>query len=173
MRRIAGFAAVSVVVGLVAVLCAFGAGSITSVSSHSTPALVAEVNVALAEGDVRMDNLESGTTTGNKTFNGNLTVTTNVLATGEVRADGKYAITGGDATTGLMVLKASITTPTLALHTNTFAVTFGAAPVVSCTYTEDPGDVRPIFLGTVTASNVIVNAVAGKNYGYIAVGTRP
>jgi hypothetical protein len=44
---------------------------------------------------------------------------------------------------------------------------------VTCTYTEDPGDVRPNYETSVTASNFVANITADKNYGYIAVGTRP
>ena len=87
--------------------------------------------------------------------------------------DGKYAVTGGDATTGLMIQKAGVTAGTNATETITFAVVFGAAPTVTCTYTEDPGDVRPIFVTSVTATNFVANITADKNYGYIAVGTRP
>jgi len=84
-----------------------------------------------------------------------------------------YAVMGGDATTGLMVLKGAVTSGTNATQTVTFGTVFGAAPIVVCTYTEDPGDVRPIFVTSVTASNFVANITADKNYGYIAVGTRP
>lgn len=93
--------------------------------------------------------------------------------TGEAKVDGKYAIVGGDATTGLMVQKATITATSAAVQTNTFAVAFGAAPVVVATYTEDPGDVRPIYVTSVSASAVVFTITADKNYSYIAVGTRP
>jgi hypothetical protein len=58
------------------------------------------------------------------------------------------------------------------LETNTFATAFSVAPVVVLTYTEDPGDVRPAFLGAVTTSNFICTVASSKNYSYIAVGTR-
>jgi hypothetical protein len=72
-----------------------------------------------------------------------------------------------------MVQKAACTAGTNATETISFAVAFGAAPIVTCTYTEDPGDVRPIFVTSVTASNFVANITADKNYGYIAVGSRP
>lgn len=56
--------------------------------------------------------------------------------------------------------------------TNTFATAFSVAPVVTLTYTEDPGDVQPAYLGTVTTSNFIATVTSSKNYNYIAVGTR-
>jgi hypothetical protein len=96
-----------------------------------------------------------------------------VVIDGEVTIDGKWATVGGDATTALMIQKAACTAPAAAVQTNTFAVVFGAAPIVTCTYTEDPGDVRPIFVTSVTTSNFVANITADKNYGYIAVGTRP
>ena len=91
----------------------------------------------------------------------------------EWTVDGKYSVVGGDATTGLMVLKGAVTSGTNATETVTFATVFGAAPIVMCTYTEDPGDVRPIFVTSVTASNFVANITADKNFGYVAVGTRP
>jgi len=87
--------------------------------------------------------------------------------------DGKYSVVGGDASTGLMILKGAVTSGTNATETVTFGTVFGAAPIVTCTYTEDPGDVRPIFVTSVTASNFVANITADMNFGYIAVGTRP
>jgi hypothetical protein len=104
---------------------------------------------------------------------GALTVTALSTGTGEATVDGKYAVVGGDATTGLMVLKGAVTSGTNATETVTFGTVFGAAPIVMCTYTEDPGDVRPIYVTSVTASNFVANITADKNFGYIAVGTRP
>jgi len=91
----------------------------------------------------------------------------------EVQVDSKYVVVGGDATTGLMVQAASVTALNQTVMTNTFAVAFGAAPVVTTTYTEDPGDVRSLFLGTITASNFICTITADKNFSYVAVGARP
>jgi hypothetical protein len=97
----------------------------------------------------------------------------NAVIPGEATVDGKYAVVGPDATTALMVLSASITATSATLQTNAFATTFGAAPVVTATYTEDPGDVRPIWVSAVTASNVIFSITGDKNYAYTAVGARP
>jgi len=98
---------------------------------------------------------------------------TSVTATGEVTADGKYAVVGGDATTGLMVQKAAVSSTAGVLQTNTFAVVFGAAPTVVATYTEDPGDVRPLNVESVSASNCVIRVTADKNFAYVATGTRP
>ena len=100
---------------------------------------------------------------------------TNGLAVtgGELSNDGKATVVGGDNTTGLMVQAASVTATSSTVQTNTFAVAFGAVPVVTTTYTEDPGDVRSLFLGTITASNFLCTVTSSKNYAYIAVGTRP
>jgi hypothetical protein len=91
----------------------------------------------------------------------------------EANVDGKFAVVGGDATTALMVQKAAITSTADVLQTNSFAVAFGAAPIVVCTYTEDPGDVAPIFIVSVTTTNFVASVTADKNFGYVAVGTRP
>jgi len=108
----------------------------------------------------------------NLTSAGALQVDSTVTTT-EAVIDGKYGVTGGDASTGLMMQKASITSTAAALQTNSFAVAFGAAPVVTVSYTEDPGDVQPIFISSVTASNFVCGVTADKNFAYIAVGTRP
>jgi len=101
-------------------------------------------------------------------------VTSSSTLTGtEAVIDSKYAVTGGDATTGLMIQKAAITSTATALQTNSFAVAYGAAPVVVASYTEDPGDVRPIFIVSVTPSNFVASVTADKNFAYIAVGSRP
>ena len=92
---------------------------------------------------------------------------------GEATIDGKYAIVGGDATTGLMVQAVGVTAGAGASETITFAVVFGGAPVITCTYAEDPGDFRPIFVTSVTPSNFVANITADKNYNYVAVGARP
>ena len=102
-----------------------------------------------------------------------VSVTGTVVVTEEVRIDGKWAITGGDATTALMVQKAAITSSAAGPQTNSFAVAFGAAPIVVCSYTEDPGDVRPLYVTLVTASNFVCTVTADKNFGYVAVGSRP
>jgi cytoskeletal protein CcmA (bactofilin family) len=93
--------------------------------------------------------------------------------TGEATIDGKYAAVGPDATTPLMILQAAITAPNQTTQTNTFATAFGAAPIVTCTYTENPGDVRPLFVTSVSTTNFVANITADMNYGYIAVGQRP
>ena len=87
--------------------------------------------------------------------------------------DGKYAVTGGDATTGLMVQAVAVTAGTGTTETITFAVVFGATPIVVCTYAEDQGDVRSVFVTSVTPTNFVANITASKDYNYIAVGTRP
>jgi len=92
---------------------------------------------------------------------------------GEIVLDGKYATVGPDASTALMIQTEDVTAPNDTLSTNTFAVAFGAAPVVTATYTEDPGDVRPIYVVSVTPSNVVFGITADKNYAYTAVGQRP
>ena len=136
-----------------------------------------------AVGDNNLNVVGTATVGGTATFNGTIAGDNNTTISGvsnitmvagaELTVDGKYAVTGGDATTGLMVLNADVTALAYATQTNAFATVFGAAPTVVCTYTEDPGDVRPLFVTSVTASNFIANQASEKNYSYIAVGTRP
>lgn len=78
-----------------------------------------------------------------------------------------------NANVDLLVQSAAITASANALQTNSFAQVFGSAPIVVCTYTEDPGDVRPIFVTATTPSNFICSVTADKNFQYVAVGTRP
>jgi len=72
-----------------------------------------------------------------------------------------------------MVQASNVTATAATEQTNAFASVFAAAPVVTATYTEDPGDVRSLFIGTVTVSNFICTITADKNFSYVAVGTRP
>lgn len=101
------------------------------------------------------------------------TVTALSTGTGEATVDGKYAVVGPDATSGLMVLAATITSTSDAPQTNSFATAFGAAPIVTCTYTEDPGDVQPLYVTNITTTNFVCTVTADKNFNYIAVGQRP
>ena len=68
------------------------------------------------------------------------------------------------------VQSAAITATAQVLQTNTFTQAFSAAPLVVCTYTEDPGDVKPIFVTSVTATSFICSITADKNFSYVAVG---
>jgi len=103
---------------------------------------------------------------------GDMTINS-VNAADESTVDGKYAVTGGDATTGLMLQAAAVTASTNTTQTITFGTVFGAAPTVVCTYTEDQGDVRSIFVTSVNASNFVANITSDKNFGYVAIGARP
>jgi len=91
----------------------------------------------------------------------------------EASIDGKWAVVGPDATGGLMVQAASITATGATLQTNTFATAFGSAPIVTGTYTEDPGGDETLWIVSVSSSTVVFTTVASKNYSYIAVGARP
>jgi hypothetical protein len=97
----------------------------------------------------------------------------NVVATGEVTVDGKYAVVGKDATTGIMVLGKAVTSTAATTQTNAFDTVFGAAPVVTCTYTENPVSTNVIYITSITVSNFVCEVVADVNFNYIAVGTRP
>jgi hypothetical protein len=171
---------------------ASGAGGATLVISNSANAGAATVTLQSDKGDdagdkfglaaqdggtlaIQSDASVKGTLATKASFSssGALTVTALSTGTGEATVDSKYAVVGGDATTALMVLKGAVTSGTNATQTVTFGTVFGAAPIVACTYTEDPGDVRPIFVTSVTASNFVANITADKNFGYVAVGTRP
>jgi hypothetical protein len=95
------------------------------------------------------------------------------LASPEAEVDGKYAVVGGDATTGLMIQAASITSTSETIQTNTFATAFGVAPVCTVAYTEDPGSAEAPWIVSVSATEIVVTTIADKNYSYIAVGARP
>ena len=72
-----------------------------------------------------------------------------------------------------MVQTGAVTSTAQTLQTNAFTVAFGAAPIVTCTYTEDPTDVRPIFVTSTATTQFICSVTADKNFAYIAVGQRP
>jgi hypothetical protein len=137
------------------------AGAFTTVAASGASTLSGAVTVIGGGVTQRWDNAAG------------LIDTAAIEARTEWTVDGKYSVVGGDASTGLMILKGAVTSGTNATETVTFGTVFGAAPIVTCTYTEDPGDVRPIFVTSVTASNFVANITADMNFGYIAVGTRP
>jgi hypothetical protein len=89
-----------------------------------------------------------------------------------LEANATDAETRLDALEGIYVDSKKVTSTNTALQTNVFNVVFSAAPVVVCTYTEDPGDVRPIFVTATTTTNFICSVTADKNFQFIAVGTK-
>lgn len=44
--------------------------------------------------------------------------------------------------------------------------------VIVCTYTEDPGDVRPIWVTDVTTTNFVAHVTADKNFAWFATGNQ-
>ena len=96
-----------------------------------------------------------------------------IIVAGHLTSVDKHAVVGPDEGDGLMVLTGSVTATSASAQTNVFAVAFGAAPVVTATYTEDPGDVQPLYITGITTTNMVVNITADTDYSYIAVGTRP
>lgn len=92
-----------------------------------------------------------------------------VRSNGDIDLDGSVV----QGTDSQLIQAASITATSATLQTNTFATAFSAAPVVTATYTEDPGDVRPIFVSSVSATQVVLSITADKNYAYTAVGLKP
>lgn len=157
-------------------------GTLTAISTNSATTNVIITVDGVVDGEtigddtIDDDSIDFGDVTGadlTLTDCGSVVGTALSSGTGETTVDGKYAVTGGDATTGLMLQKAAITSTAVGPQTNSFAVVFGAAPIVTCTYTEDPGDVQPLYVTSVTPSNFVCTVTADKNFGYIAVGTRP
>jgi len=96
-----------------------------------------------------------------------------VVNSGEATVDGKYAAVGGDASTALMMQKGTANLGAAGTVTSSFAVVFGAAPIVTWSYTSAPATSNVFYTGTVTASNVIFFGSASDTLGYIALGTRP
>lgn len=112
-------------------------------------------------------------TTGDMTGIGSITMNGALSGATEATVDGKYAAVGPDATTGLMVQTTNVTMHSGTIWTQTWTVVFGAAPVCYATYTEDPGDVRPIWVDSITPSNCLVNVAADKNFALVGIGARP
>jgi len=70
------------------------------------------------------------------------------------------------------VQSAAVTSTASTLQTNTFATAYSAAPLVVASYTEDPGDVRPIYIVSVSATGFVCSVTADKNFVYFANGTK-
>jgi len=71
-----------------------------------------------------------------------------------------------------LVQSAAITSTATALQTNAFATAYSVAPIVTCSYTEDPGDVRPIFIVSVSTTGFVCSVTADKNFAYVANGAK-
>lgn len=74
--------------------------------------------------------------------------------------------------TGLAVQITNVTMHAGTIWTQTFSTVYSVTPMVVATYTEDPGDVRPIFVTSPTPSNVLINAEASKNFNVVIVGVK-
>lgn len=149
---------------------AIAAGVIVNADISATALIAASKLEAVAPGSILVGNAATSLT--EVAVSGDVTIATNgavTIANNAVNA-AKTAngVFGGSA--DLFIDYGTITSSAIALQTNAFNVTFGSAPVVTCTYTEDPGDVRPLNVVTVTATNFIVNVTADMNFGWTAIG---
>lgn len=136
-------------------------GSTLAVSGASTLASVGVTGAATV-----------GTTLG---VTGVATFTATPVFSTEAAVDGKWATVGPDATTGLMIQTTNVTMHAGTVWTNTWLTSFanGSTPIVVGSYTEEPGDVRPLFVLS-SASNVCtVTVTADKNFNLIGIGARP
>jgi len=101
--------------------------------------------------------------------------TNDLVVPGTLSMDGKYGVTGGDATTGLMIQHAAVTSTALTIQTNTYAVSYGGGVVPSfvAMYSEDPVGTNGPYATSIVSNLAIVVVEAGKDYNYIVIGTRP
>jgi len=154
-------------------------GSVTS-ASVATDDITWEGTITGTNG-ATIENLSAGTLTITETtvdIDGASTASSyasdaGITAVTEVTIDSKYAVVGPDASTGLMVQGALVTSTAVPLQTNAFATVFGATPVVVASYSEDPGNSTNIYITTITVSNFLCTVEGDKNFSYIAIGARP
>ena len=73
---------------------------------------------------------------------------------------------------GIKIQSASVTMHAGTVYTGTYATAFsaGTTPIVVATYTEDPGDVQPLYVTTDTNVGFTVTVTADKNFNWIAIG---
>ena len=107
---------------------------------------------------------------------GDVTLTVNSIvvddiAVDSVLVDGRSAVVTTNASQ-LMLAASLVTMHAGTVYTGTFSTVFSTNPVMTVSYTEDPGDVRPLYVTTLTASNFTVTATADKNFNWIAVGSK-
>jgi len=157
--------------------------SLYDLTNTDVPALISNLNAA---GDGTAGLLQSVTpSTGtfsvatNANIGNDLVVTNDVTIggavgiTGETTIDGKYAVVGPDITTGLMIQTTNVTMHSGTVWTQTWAVAFGATPIMTATYTEDPGITNNIYITAGSSTTCLVTVASDKNFGLIGVGARP
>jgi hypothetical protein len=122
---------------IAAAVCAFGSGSITSVTSHAAPKLVSEINVALAEADVRLDAVENGG---------------GVVPAGVTLASGKIVVGGAGGTGTAVTVSSDLTL------SNTGVATLGFGPTTRYTGTNVFIQAGTLKTNTVTVIQGIIKS---------------
>jgi len=101
------------------------------------------------------------------------TITPTTLTATTATVAGKTPIVSASATVISMIQSGTTVASAQTLLTNTFAVVFASAPVVTCTYASDPGDVAPVYISSVASNEVVFKAaVTNVPVSYIAVGVK-
>lgn len=91
------------------------------------------------------------------------------------KVDSQYALLGEDGTTQMRTEYGTQTADaTHTIWTNTFTTAFagGTVPVVLATYTEDPGDVRPIFVSSIASNQCLFNVTVNIDFNWVAIGQK-
>jgi len=181
------------VVAILLTMVCFGAfAAPPSIGVKGGEAGDATIYIRPDEGDDADDKMRIvGTTTGNLSFRG--TSGTNEVAsldmsTGAFSVDGAVTgssfastgaktpvVTGSGSGTNTLIQAGVVTMHAGTIYTNTFPTAFdsGTVPIVTATYTEDPGDVRPIFMTSTASNTVLINVTASKNFAWTAIGMNP
>lgn len=94
------------------------------------------------------------------------------IASSKLAAD---VVRSGDSTANQLIQSASVTMHSGTVYTGTYHTAFlaGTTPIVVATYTEDPGDVQPLYVTTDTNVGFTVTVTADKNFNWMAVGQKP
>lgn len=160
-RFLIGLASVAIVAGVVY------AGDLAQVEGNRQDRVIEE----LREG---WNDLVAGTAN-SLTLTGTVTAATITATTINGSIGGKAAVVATNAATELMVQTFNVTMHAGTIWTQNLPVVYdnGVVPTVVAAYTEDPGDVRPLYVSASASNQVQVTVTADKNFNIVVVGTIP
>jgi len=100
-------------------------------------------------------------------------IVTDSITVPSVILDGYTPVLSESATASSMIQSGTLLVADVSTFTNTFDPVYSAAPVVTCSYVGDSGDVQPVYVLSVASNAVVVKAaVTNVSVSFIAIGLK-
>jgi hypothetical protein len=125
--------------------------------------------------DLTLTDCSAITATGALGIGGAATITGAVtVVNASATLNGEKVPVGDDAQSQIIISGVGSVSASHTIVTQTFNTAFAnaAVPVVIASYTEDPGDVRPIFVTGIASNQCLFNVTANKAFNWYAIGDR-